>query len=69
MTTHHYSLTTVTGADKEARFYANGVRISRERYDEICRRALMSGKLDCFSTKAKQIGTTFRRWNYSQASY
>ncbi len=61
-----YSLIEVTGANMESRFYANGIRISRAKLNQIkdnCKR------LECFSTRAKQLpGGLIRRWNYSTAT-
>lgn len=64
-----FNLTQTLGADKSTRYSANGKRVSKARYDEIVERALRDGKLDCFHTKARQIGTTFRRTNYSSARW
>lgn len=66
----HYQLTQVIGAGRAARYSANGKRISRAEYERIRDRALREGKLDCFHTKARQVGAgEFRRTNYVVARW
>lgn len=60
------TLSETNGAGRDPRFFADGVRISRDAYrimkDTACR-------LDCFHSTAKQVGTTFRRTNYVSAYF
>ena len=54
------------GADMEARFYIDGVRVSREKAEHLKQQAYMFGRLDCFMTKGREIsGGRTRRTNYS----
>ena len=67
--TEHHNLSETVGANTAARYYDNGKRISRAEYDRIRDRAYREGRVDCLSTKARQVGDTFRRTNYLCASY
>lgn len=60
----HINLTEVTGADQDARFYADGKRISRDTLDWIKAGAV---RLECFATRGVQRERRIRRWNYSVA--
>lgn len=64
----HYQLIEHIGGDKPPRYYINGKRVSYDAFEVIRKAAYANGSLGCFLTKAKQIGTTFRRTNYSNAS-
>jgi hypothetical protein len=67
---HHHNLTQISGADMPTRYTVDGVRVSEARFNNITRRALCYGSLDCFSTKSKQMaGGKIRRWNYSCARW
>lgn len=50
----------------ETRYIVDGRRVSRERFNALRDRAT---RLECLQTKAKQVGTTFRRTNYSIAVF
>ena len=64
-----YRLSETSGAGMAPHYVANGKRVTKERFESIKQRAFACGRLDCFSTKARQVGTTFRRTNYSHASW
>ena len=67
---NHFQLTQYIGADQQARFYANGKRISRAEFETIETRAYMSGRLDCFQTIGKEKpGGKTRRINYKTAQF
>ncbi len=66
---YHYELVQHTGADMEARYYSNGTRVSRERFEYIETMAHMYGRMSNLWTKARQVGTTFRRTNYKTCQY
>ena len=66
----HFSLISTCTTGKPGRYSANGIRISKERYEHIVQQASMYGSLDCFSTRAwptYEGGT--KRKNYSTASF
>ena len=65
----HYTLAEHKGGGQEARFYIDGERVSRERYEDISNQAYCSGRLSCFHTVGKERpdGKT-RRVNYSEAT-
>jgi hypothetical protein len=66
----HYSLIQTLTTGKPARFSANGVRISREKYEWIGQMARMYGQYDSLSTRAwpmpcggtKRKNYCFARW-------
>ena len=64
----YYSLAEHKGGGQEARFYIDGVRVSREKFEDISNQAYCSGRLQCFHTigKERPNGRT-RRVNLSQA--
>jgi len=63
-----YKLLQVLREDSPPRFYANGRRISRDRYESISTQASMFGHLDCFASKCKPLpGGKFIRRNYVSA--
>lgn len=65
-----YNLTAIKGGGKSARFYIDGVRVSREKFEHVETMARMNGHLECFHTKAIPLpGGKTRRWNYSTARY
>lgn len=65
-----YRLTEHNGADIPPRYYINGIRVSRERFDDVRARAYQSGRLDSFATKCKSMPNgRFRRTNYSVATF
>jgi hypothetical protein len=57
-------LTEHKGAGMQARFYIDGVRVSRERYENVEQQGYMFGTVDTFHTKGAPIGTKTRRTNY-----
>lgn len=62
------SLTQVTNTKTGmCRYYIDGKRVSRGDYEMFIIRKEMEGKtLNCFSTKAKNLGDGHvKRWNYS----
>lgn len=66
----YYTMSQTIGADMESRFYINGRRVSREYFDCVQTRARMTGTIDCFSTRARQLpGGKIRRTNYCVARY
>lgn len=70
MATCTYNLSETIGAGMEARYFVNGIRVSREKFNELRDRAHDSGTLNCFSTRAWPIaGGKTRRTNYSVASF
>jgi hypothetical protein len=61
-------LSQVTTEGKPARYHVNGRRVSQAAYARIIGRAL---RIDCFSTRAKELPGDrgrFKRWNYSTAT-
>lgn len=65
MATRRIQLSEATGGGQEARFCADGVRVSREKCDMLKRVAL---RLECLSTRgAERPGGKIRRYNYSVA--
>ena len=62
-----YQLTDHKGADMPARFYIDGVRVSRERYEHIEQQGYTFGRVDTFHTvgKPQPRGRT-RRTNYKR---
>lgn len=67
---NHYSLVQTLTTGKPARFSANGVRISRERYEDIEHMARMHGRIECLQTRAWPIeGGGTKRKNYSVARW
>lgn len=53
--------------DQPARFYIDGKRVSRDRFEQVRNTAT---RLECFHTRAfPQPGGTFKRVNYSVASF
>lgn len=65
-----YDLVQTLNPDAPARYSANGRRISKSEYERIVETAYRLGKVDCLSTKAKQLpGGTFQRKNYSCARW
>lgn len=66
---HHYELCEITGAGKQSRYYANGKRITKDSFDYIVIMAIQKGTLSCSHTKCKPVNDSFRRWNYSIATF
>ena len=65
-----YRLTDHKGAGMTARFYINGRRVSRERYELIEQMGYTNGRVDCFHTSAKPVdGGKTRRSNYKTVQY
>lgn len=65
-----YQLTEHSGGNCPPRYYVDGIRVAKTRFDAIRDRAHREGRLDCFATKCRQIGNgEFRRTNYSVATY
>ncbi len=54
-------------SDKAARYYIDGRRVSRDKYEHTIIKARIAGQqLCCFHTRAKQYGQgLFHRINYS----
>ena len=68
--TQYFDLVEHYGADMPARYYVNGRRVSRREFQSIKDRAHTQGRIDCFSTKGRQLpGGKIRRTNYCVASY
>jgi len=66
MTSH--DLLQVRYPDKPTRFFIDGKRVSRERFEHMETQARMFGRLECFNTRAIPLpGGTFKRFNYSTA--
>lgn len=66
----YYNMSQTIGADMESRFYINGRRVSRDKFDYVQMRARMTGTIDCFSTRARQLPDgKIRRTNYCTARY
>lgn len=63
-----YQLTEHIGGNMASRYYIDGKRVSYESFERIREEAYNRGNLGCFSTVAKQHGTTFRRINRSVAT-
>ena len=65
-----YSLSETRTTGKAARFYADGKRISREKFEMIKQMAFMYGTLDTFLTRAWPVenGGT-KRTNYMTARW
>ena len=53
-------LTDYKGAGQESRFYIDGVRVSRTKYEHTEQMGYMYGRVDCFHTKAWPVGTKTR---------
>ncbi|MEP2533509.1 hypothetical protein [Shimia sp.] len=70
MSNIHFALTDHKGGGMAARFYANGVRVSRERFGAIKRAAFgPGGRMDCFATSGRALpGGKTRRTNHSSAT-
>lgn len=63
----YYSMVEHKGAGMAARFYIDGVRVSRAKYEHIDQMAHMYGHVDTFHTIGRPIGTLTRRTNYKTA--
>lgn len=64
----HHNLIEVLGANMPKRCYVDGKRVSVAAFEDIRHKATMRGRLECFSTKGKQLpGGLIRRRNYSVA--
>lgn len=67
---HSHSLAEHIGGGMEARFYVDGVRVSRADMETIKTRAYAGGRVDCFHTAAREVeGGKTRRVNHSTATY
>lgn len=67
---HGYQLKQVMTTGCEARYSANGKRVSKARYEEIFQRGNMGGEVDCFQSTCKQLGNgRLRRTNYVSVRY
>lgn len=67
---HHYSMTDHKGADMPARFYIDGVRVSREKFEDIKDRGHREGRVNCFHTSGREIaGGKTRRTNHCTVQF
>lgn len=66
----HFSLVDHKGGGMAARFYANGVRVSRSYFEAIKAAGFgPSGRMDCFATSGRALpGGRTRRTNYTSAT-
>lgn len=64
----HYNLIQTLTTNKPARYSINGVRVSRDKYENVIQQAHMYGRVECLATKAWSIdnGGTKRK-NYTTA--
>ena len=66
----HHNLIEHKGADMPARFYIDGKRVSREKFEHVEQIARAYGRSECFYTKCRELeGGRLRRINYKTVSY
>jgi len=66
----HIRLTDTLTTGKKGRYYVDGVRVPKARYENIAQRASMYGTLECFKTQAWPTDNGgIKRKNWSIASY
>lgn len=59
----HFELISHKGGDMQSRFYANGQRISRDKFESLeIQGGIIGGRVSCIWSKAKELpGGKFRR--------